>query len=342
MKKNIAIMFGGASSEHDVSKKSAYTVKNAVDTDKYNIFCIGIDRDGKWYLCQNQDDEKRALILDTDITVTVCPGSRVFSFSNGKDAEIDAAFPVLHGKNGEDGTIQGLFELLGIPYIGCGVLASAASMDKSATKLFVNSIGIRQAKYVFVQKGDAIKNFEEDIKKLSLPLFIKASRSGSSNGVFKVTDYADAEKYINMAMEYDSKVLIEEGIIGREIECAVMQKGDEYIASVPGEILSAEDFYTFDSKYNNAQSKTVVNPVLPEGVADKIRDCAKRIFKVLDCHDLSRVDFFVEDKTNDVVFNEINTLPGFTSISMYPMLMDTEGFDIKSLVNGFIERCIAK
>ena len=339
MKKTICVVFGGVSNEHEISKKSAYTVASNIDTDIYDICLVGIDKDGKWYLCSmdDADSERKSLVIKRDILVSIVPGTGELVCSNKKIINVDMFFPVLHGKNGEDGTIQGLFEIIGIPYAGCGVLASSASMDKAITKLFADSINVRQAKYILVKKGDDLAALSDRIKTLPLPVFVKASRSGSSNGVYRAESYEEVEKYINLAFEYDNKVLVEEGITGREIECAVLKCGEKYIVSCPGEILSAEEFYTFDSKYNNAESKTVVNPDLPDGAAEKIRDTARRIFDVLDCKDLARVDFFLEDKTNDIVFNEINTMPGFTSISMYPMLIAESGMDTKTLVNTFIE-----
>ena len=253
---------------------------------------------------------------------------------------VDVAFPVLHGLCGEDGTIQGLFELAKIPYVGCGVLASSVSMDKLYTKMVVDTLHIRQAKYVPVLKHQledmaaVVKRVEE---KLEYPVFVKPSNAGSSCGVSKACDRAGLEKALFMAAEHDRKILVEETIVGREVECAVLGGHSKVKATGIGEILAAADFYDYDAKYNNAESKTVLDPELPEGVAEEIAKNAVEIFSAVDGFGLSRVDFFVENGTNEVVFNEINTLPGFTSISMYPMLWAAKGLEKKELVEELIQ-----
>lgn len=252
---------------------------------------------------------------------------------------MDVIFPALHGLYGEDGTIQGIFELSKIPYVGCGVLASAVSMDKLYTKIIVDTLHIRQAAYVPVLKRD-LEDMESVLskveEKLSYPVFVKPSNAGSSQGVSKAHDRKELKEALELAVQHDRKILVEETIIGREIECAVLG-GKEVKASGVGEILAAADFYDYEAKYNNPESRTVISPELPEGVEEKVRDAAKAIFIAVDGAGLSRVDFFVEQGTNEVVFNEINTLPGFTSISMYPMLWAAAGIDTKKLVETLIE-----
>ena len=256
--------------------------------------------------------------------------------------KIDVIFPVLHGMYGEDGTIQGLFHMADIPYVGCGVFASAASMDKFYTKLVVDTLGIRQAQYVGVLK-EQLKDMAEVIgrveAKLSYPVFVKPSKAGSSKGVSKANNKEELVVALEEAAKHDYKILVEETIVGREIECAVLGYGDNTKASGVGEILAAEEaaFYDFDAKYNNSESKTVIDPEMPVEISEEIRENAVKIFNALDGFGLSRVDFFVEKDTNSVVFNEINTLPGFTSISMYPMLWNARGIDIKTLVTTLIE-----
>ncbi len=341
MKKQICVIFGGASTENIVSCRSAYTILSNIDQALYDILPVGITMEGQWYLYEGaweaiRDNmwigpQNKRVVLSAAQKCLYVLGDGTF-----EALPVDAVFPVLHGKNGEDGTIQGLFELAKLPYVGCGVLSSAVSMDKVYTKLIVDGLGVAQAPYVYVQSAQEVEDLKEQIQSLCFPVYVKASRSGSSKGVYKVESYAHLKAAVAEALHYDSKVLIEEGIIGREIECAVFQSGEEYIASYPGEILADDTFYSFDAKYNNPQSRTEVQPELPDGVADEIRAAAIAIFKRLDCRSLSRVDFFLEKDTNRVIFNEINTLPGFTSISMYPMMMQQAGMDIKTLVNRLI------
>ena len=349
-KKNIVVIFGGNSSEHQVSCVSSQTIIKNIDTDLYNIILVGITKEGKWLFVDSVDEVKNDTWRETGKKAILSPDSLtkellVFDEEGMKSIKVDVIFPVLHGPNGEDGTIQGLFELARIPYVGCGVLASAVSMDKFYTKIVVDHIGgIRQAQFVGVHRYD-LKDMDSVIAeveaKLSYPVFVKPSCAGSSNGVSKAKDRDALVKALLLAAEHDSKILVEETINGREVECAVLGN-DEVKASGIGEVLAAGDegFYTYDSKYNNAESKTVTDPDLPEGVAEKIRTSAVRIFKAVSGSGLSRVDFFVEHGTNDVVFNEINTLPGFTSISMYPMLWAARGIDTKTLVNQLIADCL--
>ncbi len=342
MKKTVCVIFGGASTENVVSCRSAYTILTNLDTELYDVITVGITMEGQWYLYEGPYEAIRdnLWIGEHNKAVVMSASQKCLYVFNGEGYQtlpIDVVFPVLHGKNGEDGTIQGLFELAKLPYVGCGVLSSAVSMDKVYTKMIVDTLGVAQAPYVYVQSAQEVEDLKDQIMALHFPVFVKASRSGSSKGVYKVENYAYLKAAVAEALHYDSKVLIEEGIVGREIECAVFQSGEEYIASNPGEILADDTFYSFDAKYNNPQSRTVVNVALPDGIGEEIRSAALAIFKRLDCRGLSRVDFFLEKDTNRVIFNEINTLPGFTSISMYPMMMESAGMDIKTLVNRFVQ-----
>lgn len=343
-KKTIAVLFGGQSSEHEVSCISATTIIKNINKNKYDILMVGITQEGKWLLVEELDsivnnrwqESKKRAILSPDAEqkgILVIDGDKI------KLRKIDVIFPVLHGKYGEDGTVQGIFELSQIPYVGCGVLASAISMDKLYTKIIVDTLHIRQAKYVPVFKEQlrdihiVVRTIEDNI---SYPVFIKPSNAGSSKGVSKAYNRHELVNGLNIAAGYDNKILVEETIIGREIECAVLG-GEEPKASGLGEVLAAADFYDYDAKYNNKNSQTVISPNLPKGVEDKIREAALRIFKEVDGAGLSRVDFFLENQTGEVVFNEINTLPGFTSISMYPMLWEEKGIPINELVEKLIE-----
>lgn len=259
--------------------------------------------------------------------------------NNVTKQRVDVVFPVLHGLYGEDGTVQGILELAKIPYVGCGVLTSSIAMDKWYTKIVVNTLGIRQAAYVAVEKREFVdmKHVIERVESvLPYPVFIKPSNAGSSCGVSKAKNREELESGLKEAAKHDRKILVEEMIIGRELECAVLG-GMEVKASGIGEILAAADFYDYDAKYNNQESKTVISPVLPEGKEEEIRKDAVKIFKALDGYGLSRVDFFLKENTNEVIFNEINTLPGFTGISMYPMLWEAKGMKKADLIENLIQ-----
>ena len=257
---------------------------------------------------------------------------------------VDAVFPVLHGLNGEDGTVQGLLELSGIPYVGCGVLASAVSMDKFYTKIIVDTLGVRQARYVGIMEHD-LKDMDQSVSRveetLEYPVFIKPSNAGSSCGVSKAHNRSELVSGLKNAAKHDRKILVEETIVGREIECAVLG-GNEIKASGVGEILAGAEFYDYDAKYNNAESRTIISPELPEGKEQEIREDALKIFRAVDGFGLARVDFFLTKDTNEVVFNEINTLPGFTSISMYPMLWEAKGIAKQQLVEKLIQSAFTR
>lgn len=344
MKKSVAVIFGGMSSEHEVSCISAGNIIEGLDTSKYEVHMIGITKDGKWLYVDGLEMLRDGSWREGKITAVISPDRKNPGLwkVTGDSVEmipVDVAFPVLHGKYGEDGTIQGLFELSGIPYVGCGVLSSAVSMDKISTKIFVDRIGIRQAAYVAdIAKGtsEMEATIKEVEKKLGYPVFVKPSNAGSSQGVSKAHNRVELEKAIILAKQHDQRVLIEENINGREVECAVLG-ADKVSSSKVGEILAAAEFYDFDAKYNNEESKTVIDPDLPEAVKEQIRANAEAIFKAVSGFGLSRVDFFVDKETNEVIFNEINTLPGFTNISMYPMLWEAMGMNKTELLNRLIE-----
>lgn len=348
-KKTVAVLFGGRSSEHEVSCVSAASVAEGIDTELYDIVLIGITKDGRWLKTDSIDDIKSGKWKDSKVTAVISPDASQHGiiFMDGTHTtikHIDVAIPALHGLYGEDGTVQGLFTLADIPYVGCGVVASGITMDKFFTKIVVDDLDIRQAQYVPVLRREL--NDMDDIvarveAKLSYPVFIKPSNAGSSQGVTKAHDRMELIDGVTLAAKHDTKILVEETIIGRELECAILG-GNNPKASGVGEILAAADFYDYDAKYNNAESKTIISPELPDGVKEKIRQDALAIFKAVDGYGLSRVDFFLEKDTNEVVFNEINTLPGFTPISMYPMLWDKEGIDKKELISELIELAFSR
>lgn len=343
-KKTIAVLFGGQSSEHEVSCVSAVTIISNIDTEKYEVILIGITKDGRWLKAACLEDVKSGTWRDSKTTAVLSPDAShkgIIFMEEGKAqvVKVDVVFPALHGLYGEDGTVQGLLELAGIPYVGCGVVASAVSMDKFYTKVIVDTLHIRQAKYVPVRKHE-LRDMDSVIARVekaqSYPVFVKPSNAGSSRGVSKASNREELIKALELAAEHDKKILVEETIIGREVECAVLGAYEPKTSGV-GEILAAADFYDYDAKYNNAESKTVISPELPEGALETIRKAAVDIFRAVDGFGLSRVDFFVEKDTNEVVFNEINTLPGFTAISMYPMLWEVKGIGKKELVNKLID-----
>ncbi len=322
----VAVIYGGMSTEHDVSVVSAKNVIDNLNIGKYEIHKIEISKTGEW----------------------LSNGKRIKNIVEELQ-KVDVVFPVLHGLYGEDGTIQGMLELLRIPYVGCKVLASSVCMDKVYTKYVLNLAKINMAKFVYIKNeniyvDDDLEEIElqnDEIidvvdKKLGFPVFVKPSNSGSSVGVTKANNGAELIKAIQTASIYDKKVLIEEAIVGKEVECAVLGN-DKVLASTVGEILSAEDFYTYDAKYKNSESKTVIPADIPKEVIDEIKRIAIKAFKTVDGSGLARVDFFVQNETNKIYLNEINTMPGFTSISMYPKLWEHEGLSYSELLDQLIK-----
>ncbi len=344
MKKTVAILFGGQSSEHEISCISAITIMENMDRELYDLILIGIRKDGRWLRVDSIDSARDGSWRDGTVTAVISPDREqhgVIFLENGKVSvtRLDYVFPVLHGLYGEDGTVQGLLTLAGIPYVGCGVLSSAVSMDKLYTKLIVDTLGIRQAAYVPVMRHE-LSRMEQAVAKveqrLSYPVFVKPANAGSSQGVSKAHDRGELEAALQEAAKHDRKILVEETIVGREIECAVLGDEKEVQASGLGEILAADKFYSYEAKYYNAESKTVIGPKLPDGVTEKIREAAKQIFRAVDGFGLSRVDFFFDTEKQELVFNEINTLPGFTAISMYPTLWEAEGLPKKELIRKLL------
>ena len=345
MKKTVAVIFGGQSSEHIVSCMSVQNVAGQIDREAYDVLLIGITEEGHWVKADSLESIQDGSWKNSKVSAVISPDATdkcVILSEDGKwkKVKIDVVFPVLHGLYGEDGTIQGILELAGIPYVGCGVLASAVSMDKLYTKIIVDTLGIRQAAYVPVYReelADMNRVAEKIEGKFSYPVFVKPSNAGSSKGVGKAENREELEAALTEAARHDRKILVEETIIGHEVECAVFGGGNVPVkASGVGEIMAAAEFYDFDAKYYNADSKTVVNPPLPGNAAEEVRKAAVEIFKAVDGYRLSRVDFFVKEN-GEVVFNEINTLPGFTAISMYPMLWEAAGMDKKALVQALLD-----
>ncbi|MCI8516367.1 MAG: D-alanine--D-alanine ligase [Hungatella sp.] len=346
MKETIAVLFGGQSSEHVVSCMSAANVIEQIDRERYEILLVGITEEGRWLLADSLEQVCQGTWKESKVRAVISPDATdksllVFREDNRVEkVPVHVAFPVLHGLFGEDGTVQGLLELAGIPYVGCGVLSSAAAMDKLTAKVIVNSLGIRQAVYVPVMRRE-LEQMEAVVerveKALPYPVFVKPSNAGSSRGVNRAENRGELEAALREAALHDRRILVEEAIAGHEVETAVLGGGTmEVSVSGVGEILAAAEFYDFESKYYNEESRTIVDPPLPQDATERVRRTAVRIFKAMDGYGLSRVDFFVTDQ-GEVVFNEINTMPGFTGISMYPMLWEARGISKKELVQKLID-----
>lgn len=348
-KKTIVVLFGGQSSEHEVSCTSAVTVISNINKDLYNIVLIGITKEGKWIEVNSLDDIVSGNWESGDITAIISPDAsqKAILFLEGDNYRmepVDVVFPILHGLYGEDGTIQGLFDLAKIPYVGCGLLASAVSMDKLFTKIMVKQLGIEQAKYVAVYKKELLKKdreVEEDIvskieDNIKYPMFVKPSNAGSSRGISKVYNKDELIEGLLEASRHDKKILVEETIVGREVECAILG-GKNPKASGVGEIIAEADFYDYDAKYNDSKSQTIISPDVGKEAEDKIKEYSTRIFNAVDGYGLARVDFFIEKDTERIVFNEINTMPGFTNISMYSMLWEAKGISKSQLIEKLIQ-----
>lgn len=349
-KKNIVVIFGGQSPEHEVSLNSASMIISNMNEEKYYIIPIGITKEGQWLIYDGPVEHIKTgewkkygtpAIISPDATqksILKIIGDKI------KKIPVDVIFPVLHGKWGEDGTIQGLFEMAQIPYVGDGVLSSCVSMDKVFTKMIAKSVNIEQAKYLwfYTYELEHCENILNQIEKeLQYPCFIKPANTGSSVGITKAHNREELKKALYYAAKFDTKVIAEEFIDGREIECSVL--GNENpIASGVGEIFSAAEFYDYDAKYNNAESKTVVPAELEKEITDKIREIAIKIFKAVEGTGLARVDFLIQKNTNRIIFNELNTMPGFTSISMYPMLWEAEGKSKELLIDELITLAFSK
>ncbi|MCI8482321.1 MAG: D-alanine--D-alanine ligase [Clostridia bacterium] len=348
MKKiKVCVIFGGISTEHDVSIISGTSVIEKLDKEKYEIYPTYIDTDGQWYQYTKPVNQIKVTPIGTKLDETT-------SIKNITEylKQMDIAFPVLHGLGGEDGSIQGLFKMLNLPYVGCGILSSSMGMDKVYAKVIFEKAGIPQTKYeyikvkhqtytyIFPDFSEKSMELPEIIKKvqtnLNYPMFIKPSNSGSSVGVKKANNQEELKQAVEYAAQFDTKILIEQGICGREVECAVLGK-DEVISSPVGEVLSAEEFYSFDAKYINEASKTIIPAEIEKEISNQIRDFSIKAFQAIDGKGLSRVDFFIENKTNKVYINEINTLPGFTTVSMYPKLFEQIGINYSELLDRLIQ-----
>ena len=355
MKKlSVCILFGGMSPEHEVSLRSAESVLNNIDHSKYNVIPMGITRDGDWIIFGGDDYSE--LPAGTWMNnpknnrgaISPVRGQGLLRFEDDcvVRERIDVVFPVMHGENCEDGAIQGLLQLAGIPYVGPHIAASAVSMDKTLTKLVVDQAGVPQAAWHLVRRHEVKSHMDHVIevleKKFQYPMFVKPAGTGSSVGVSKAANREALDKALHDAAKFDEKILVEEFIHGREIEVAVMGNSSP-VASCCGEIDSGAEFYDYEAKYVTDTSTAYVPARISEEVEEQVRELAVQVYSAIGCQGLSRVDFFVTYEDNRIVFNEINTLPGFTSISMYPKLFDASGIPypqlIDELLNLALEAC---
>lgn len=345
-KLKIAVLFGGVSSEHEISLLSAYSVLTNIPADLYDVMCIGITKKGHWmyYPGEYENIKDGTWENDPDCCTAVLSPDRVHKgviVLGNNDAfmrKIDVVFPVLHGANGEDGSVQGLCQLAGLPCVGCDMTSSAICMDKSVTHTVLDSAGIRTAKYITLMRNslggieDMCASVEE---RLSYPVYVKPASAGSSVGVSRAANRNELKDGLKKAFAHGDKVVAEEEIIGKEVECAVLGNGKNLIASVPGQITPADGFYDYDAKYKNGTSVLDIPAKISDEDMQTLRETAKKAYTACGCGGMARVDFFVTE--NGVVLNEINTIPGFTPISMYPKMMENMGITYPALLDRLIQ-----
>jgi D-alanine-D-alanine ligase len=364
MKRVVGILFGGKSAEHEISLLSAKNIYEAMDRERYTPVLVGIDKKGRWMLNDADQylfnaDNPSKISLDTDgKTVALQPEIRgLLAVENDQveDADIakdagenryvpiplDVVFPILHGPFGEDGTIQGFLKLADIPFVGSGVLGSAAGMDKDVMKRLMRDAGIPIGKFLIIKSHEEPLPYAEVKAALGNPVFIKPANMGSSVGISKVSSEAEYAAALKDAFLYDTKIIIEEFIRGREIECGVLGN-EEPLASVPGEIITSHDFYSYGAKYLDEKGAALIIPAkLDEKTTKRIQELAVKVFKALCCEGLSRVDFFLKEN-GEVIVNEINTMPGFTKVSMYPKMWEASGIPYRELITRLIELAVAR
>jgi D-alanine-D-alanine ligase len=346
----VGILFGGKSAEHEVSLQSAKNVFDAIDREKYIPILIGIDKFGKWLLNDksefllNADDPKRIRLNRSSDSVALIPqsGGVIANLNNVKEeTAIDVIFPILHGPFGEDGTVQGLLKLADLPFVGAGVLGSAVGMDKDVMKRLLRDAGIPIGDFIALKSHEAFPAFKTLADRLGLPFFVKPANMGSSVGVSKIHNEGEYGAALGLAFEYDTKIILEEFIQGRELECSVL--GNETpAASLPGEVISTHEFYSYDAKYLDEKGAVLEIPAeIPPETVLKIQELAVKTFQTLSCEGLARVDFFLK-ADGGILVNEINTMPGFTKISMYPKLWEVSGISYSALIDKLIEFAIQR
>jgi len=354
MKTRVAVVFGGRSGEHEVSLASATSIMDNMDQSKYEIIPIGITKEGLWLL---DGEPMKALTSGrrdggaAPAMVSAAPRAEpqapiaADSRSRGVPLAVDVVFPVLHGPYGEDGTIQGLLEMAGVPYVGAGVLASAAGMDKAVMKALFLQAGLPVVGHILVSRKEweaapdaALDRIEESV---GYPCFVKPANLGSSVGISKAVDRTALAEALRTAARYDRKLIVEKGVDAREVECSVLGN-DEPVASVPGEVVPCNAFYDYRAKYLDEGSQLLIPAPLPPETTEEVRWLAVEAFKAVDCAGMARVDFFVEHGTGRVLVNEINTIPGFTKISMYPKLWEASGLPYPRLIDRLIELALER
>ena len=324
--KKVLILFGGNSSEHYVSCKSTKSIVENIDKNLFDYTLVGISKDNKWY---QFDDDLLFLEKENWIEGNVNEITNIVEYLK----QYDVVFPIIHGTNGEDGKLQGMLEMFDIKFVGCKTLSSAIGMDKEISKIVFHSLGIPQVPYLVVDEDSQV---QEIIKTIGFPMIVKPANGGSSIGINKAENEQELDIAMSEAKKYDKKIIIEKFIKARELECAVLEKDGELIISNPGEIKAANSFYDYDAKYVNDTSITQMAIDLPVEVINKIKEYANKIFKGFYCNGLSRIDFFYEEKNKKIYINEINTLPGFTKISMYPILMNSKNISYQELITILI------
>ena len=349
---NVALLFGGVSSEHDVSRVSAKTFADALCEEKYQVYKIGITKDGRWLYYPGPTDRMpdgswelwegcQSCILSPDradhgLLLRGLGGQAIV-------LPIDVAVPVLHGKNGEDGTVQGLLELAGIPYVGCGVLASAVCMDKAVANTLLDAAGVPRCAWAWASRAECadLDALEARVSRaLAYPIFVKPANAGSSVGISKAMDKAGLEAAVKVALAEDDKVVFERFVKGQEVECAVLGNGPA-ASTRPGEVLASEEFYTYDDKYVLGTSRTLIPADLAPEKLEEVKAMAERAYAALGCQGLARCDFFVQ-ADGTVLVNEVNTMPGFTAISMYPKLMEAAGMPLPKLADRLVELALER
>lgn len=341
----LAVIFGGVSSEHEVSLVSAASVIDNIPKDRYDILMLGITKSGRWLLYTGPSSAvadgswEKGEVSEAVISPDAAVHGLIHAVPGGVEKiRVDAAFPVLHGKNGEDGTVQGLLTLAGIPFVGCDTLSSAVCMDKAVANTLCGQAGVRQAKwewFLFRDYQKAPDQFAEKIgRKLGWPVFVKPANSGSSVGISKAKDAAAFDAAVRFAAAHDEKIVVEEAVRGREIECAVLGNAQP-LASVCGEIIPGNDFYDYSAKYIQNDTRLEIPARLPAEISERVRQTAVEAFRVLGCRGMARADFFVDEK-GEVLFNELNTIPGFTQISMYPKLFAASGLPYPELLDRLV------
>ncbi len=346
--KKIAVIFGGHSSEHEVSINSARNIFKAMDKTKFSPVLIGVSKQGTWYAINEKDFETLEAINDNKMaqeqTITLIRAqSKVFALNlqNQQRQELDCAFAIIHGTNGEDGTMQGHLKILGLPFVGCGVMSSAIAMDKEVMKIIMTAAGIPNSKYA-VLKSYETPDFDGLVKNLGLPFFIKPANAGSSVGVHKIKSKDEFAAKLKDSFKYDHKVLAEEFIDGREVECSVMGLNQKPEAAMPGELVVKHEFYSYEAKYLDPNGAEIIIPAkVTAEQTEQIRSLAVKTYQALYCDGLTRVDFFMK-KDGSLTVNEINTLPGFTKISMYPMMWEAKGVGYSDLITKLIQLAFDK